>query len=368
MERLAETHPLHGGLLARWRLVEDCRVGTMAIGMSPEGKIVLKVDPDFVEQLTMAELSAVLHHEANHVVLGHVTHQRSRHENGRARIIAEEVTANEWVSGKLPGLPIVLADFACLSPNESTDARYNRLLEQDRLPLVETLDDHGTWAELTDDLGQLAVQIAVGTAWDRLTPAQRAKVEPEIAKLVGSGGGTGDAVRVSGGRASIPWQRVLRRYVGRALAVRPIFGRVPRRFPELVGILPGRGRLRDKPHVLAVIDTSASLSDADLGDISAELGRLARHYAVTVVECDRLIRAVYRYKPVTSVHGRGGTDLRPALKEGFLRQQKADLVVYFTDGRGKAPEKPPHIRVIWVLTATGKRPCTWGEMVRMGGE
>jgi predicted metal-dependent peptidase len=86
---------------------------------------------------------------------------------------------------------------------------------------------------------------------------------------------------------------------------------------------------------------------------------------VVLVECNSAINAVYDYRPLTVVHGRGGTDFRPPLARLFLRQQRVDLVIYFTDGYGPAPENPPRIPVIWCLTEDGERPAPWGKVVQM---
>jgi predicted metal-dependent peptidase len=151
------------------------------------------------------------------------------------------------------------------------------------------------------------------------------------------------------------------------LRVRPTFTRPARRFPDLVGVVPGRQRRADRPKVLAVIDSSASITAALLAQVNAELARLARHFAVTVVECDAAVQRAYRYRPVTAVCGRGGTDLRPPLERDFLRRHRPDLVVYFTDGCGPAPRRPPGPPVVWCLTPNGRPPAPWGRVIRMGG-
>ena len=164
----------------------------------------------------------------------------------------------------------------------------------------------------------------------------------------------------------LDWRRLLRRYVGQVLQVRPIFSRPPRRFPNLVGIVPGKGRQPDRPKIMAVIDTSGSITPELLELIDAELAGLARHHEVKIVECDCKIHDVYDYrKPLTSVTGRGGTDFRPPLKAKFLRKHRPDLVVYFTDGMGPAPAKRPAVPVVWCLTPHGSQPVPWGRIIRM---
>jgi predicted metal-dependent peptidase len=116
---------------------------------------------------------------------------------------------------------------------------------------------------------------------------------------------------------------------------------------------------------MAVIDTSASLTDEMLEASNAELSRLAADYRVTVVECDSEIQNVYRYRKIDTVCGRGGTDFRPPLLPAFLRRHNCDLVVYFTDGYGPAPQKAPRVPVVWCLVAGGMKPASWGKVIWM---
>lgn len=354
--------------------VEDGSVATMCIGMV-DGRLQLRFSPAFVADLTIDEVCGVVHHEANHVLFAHVLHQPEPGENRRARVTAEEVTANEWVAEPLPGQPILLSDFPYLPANEDTVTRYDRLARR-RTPLPDRppIDDHGSWSEITEDpiLGEGAVRMAVGAAWDALTDAEKRNVDQvtaeQASKLCGSGTLNAESATLAGGHASVPWQTVLRRYTRTVLSVRPVYGRPPRRYPHLVGILPGKARMADRPMILACIDTSGSLSDPSLADISAELARLGGAAAVTVVECDTVIHRVYPYtKPVTVVMGRGGTDLRPPFAADFLRKHRPNLVLYFTDGCGPAPANPPRMPVIWVLTPGGQMPCKWGRKVQMNG-
>ena len=366
-DRLAAELPLHAGILAQWKLLDDTSIGTMAIGYS-RGRLMLSFNPLFVESITLEELSAVLSHEANHVLFGHCEREPAANENKRAMVIAEETTVNEWVSGPLPGDPIVLANYPALPPNEDTLTRYDRLLTI--LPEAkDTLDDHSRWEQIRASgiLGNSVIATAIAQAWDRMSPEQKAKVNlPEKAKKI-----VEEAVKSAGtslignGVSQVPWQKVLRRYVGRAMNRRPVFTKPSRRFPDLVGILPGRGRSGSSPRILAAIDTSGSMTSSILADISAELSVMSRTHEVVVVECDDKIRDVFPFHPIGVVHGRGGTDFRPVFQSDFLRQHKPELVVYFTDGCGSAPIEPPRMPVIWVLTGKGKKPAPWGKELRI---
>jgi len=339
----------------------------MSIGYG-RGRLILSFNPKFVESITLDELVAVLSHETNHIILGHCEHESVSGESKTARIIAEEVTANELVVGPLPLHPVVLSDYPSLKPFEGTDDRYQQLLAI-LPPEVETIDDHSRWEQILKS-GQMSgavIKMAIAKAWDRLTDVQREhiKLSDAAKKIVAEAVKAAGTLQIDGGLACIPWQVVLRKYVGSSLARRPVFSRPPRRFPDLVGIIPGRSRQQGKPKILGVIDSSGSISQGILSGISAELAVLSRTYEVVVVECDNKIRAVYPYRPITEVQGRGGTDFRPVFDSAFLMQHKPDLICYFTDGRGPAPSSPSRIPVIWVLTAHGRQPVNWGRIVRM---
>ena len=134
----------------------------------------------------------------------------------------------------------------------------------------------------------------------------------------------------------------------------------------MVGILPGRGRQGSKPKIMAVVDSSGSMTTAILADVSAELAVMAKTFEVLVVESDTEVRAVYVYRPISEIHGRGGTDFRPVFESAFLKKHRPDLLIYFSDGYGKAPsESPRGVPVIWAITPRGRKPTVWGREVRL---
>lgn len=252
------------------------------------------------------------------------------------------------------------------------------LLETNGVPTVDT---HETWGEIqkAGKRAKDAAQVDAAIAWGSLTDEQKAAVGQPFKDIAEQacveagleyGVGTGDAPgagesNIDGGDGGVPWQVVLRRYVGQMTQRRAVFGRPPRRFPGMAGVIPGKGRFAAEPKVMAVIDTSGSMSDPMLADISAELGLMSQQFEVIVVECDTTIHAVYPYRPVKKVHGRGGTSFRAPLEDDFLRKQGADMVVYFTDGDGDVPSESPSVPVVWCISEGGQKPAPWGQEIRM---
>ncbi len=235
-------------------------------------------------------------------------------------------------------------------------------------PQPGLVDSHGGWPSTPDQretfragLADLITDVAADTPVpDEIAESLRAcGVVPGQGKYVVRGEAAGE----------LDWRTLLRRYVGRELRVEARYGRPPRRFPDLAGIVPGRGRAEGEVSVVAVVDTSASMTAPMLEVIAGELRHLGRHYPVHVVECDCLVRRSYRFRGLLEeVEGRGGTDFRPPLERPFLRRlrPKPAVVVVFTDGDGPAPDRPPAVPVIWCLTPGGRPPGGWGRVVEMG--
>jgi len=231
------------------------------------------------------------------------------------------------------------------------------------------VDDHSVWQSTEADRGQAArvVKELLQSAAEDVGGSNVPDAFRSVLEGLGIGKNAGGAEQALSEPDSgqVPWNRLLRRYVGSVLQSQPDFLRPPRRFPNLVGIVPGRRRRGTKPRIMAVIDTSGSITDETLDAINGELVYLGRDHDVLVVECDAEIHGVYAYSRIESVGGRGGTDLRPPFAVDFLRKHKPDLMIYFTDGEGPAPDRPSRVPTVWCLTPGGTPPADWGRIVRM---
>lgn len=370
--------------------------------------------PEFVCRCDFDELIGLLHHEINHVLFGHLLAQPDEFPDQSARIIAEEVTVNEWIVERLPGSPITIEQHPCLPPLEDTATRYARLVKDSarsgrksvrsapktvptERKLVESgqktpsigrkieppgdkinlspLDNHEIWehAQKNPHVGELVISTAVRQARDAMSQRDWERisrpVRDQIAVITGDANSEGATQLIHPERAgSINWKQLLRRFLTKTLQRRPVLHRAPRRFPELIGVVPGGSQCAARHRVMAVIDTSASMSVDMLEQIGSELRHLALYCDVTVVDCDCEIQATYPFRgEITGVQGRGGTDLRPPFEADVLQQIRPDVVIYFTDGAGPAPATPPKVPTIWCLTATHAPPVTWGLAVSVAG-
>ncbi len=384
--RLAAAYPFHARVLEKFRLVPSPAVETMGVAATAGG-VLLFYNPEFVRGLTADVRGGVLLHEVHHVVLGHLGLDPADFPDQWAFIVACEVSVNEFVTLPLPDGVIRLEQFPDLPPMESTLDRYRRLARvapKARFTISgvggmahpgaaggssgNVIDNHSVWKTGGDDAD--AVREAVAALLNEAA-VEAGGVPSELQAAVKAiGRGTASQVHILAGGAdgTLDWRRLLRRYIGRLTRPQGSYSRPPRRFPRLIGVVPGRLRRPRDSAVVAILDTSGSIDEPIIEAIDGELQRLARTREVVVVEADCEVHRTYRYAGrLERVHGRGGTDFCPALDRRFLAPLKPEVVIYFTDGFGPAPEVPPPWPLVWCLVPGGEPPAEYGRVIRMDG-
>lgn len=121
-------------------------------------------------------------------------------------------------------------------------------------------------------------------------------------------------------------------------------------------------RRTERPRLLVAIDTSLSMTRAELEEIARQLVVVSERAHLTIAECDAAVQRVYPFAGrLDHVAGRGGTDLRPVFAPEVLGESDIDGVVYFTDGNGPTPHEPPLVPTLWVLTKPDAFVCPWGQ-------
>lgn len=135
------------------------------------------------------------------------------------------------------------------------------------------------------------------------------------------------------------------------------YGRPARRSVSLPGIVLPSLRRRP-PRVAVVVDTSGSVSDAELGSALLEVAAIARAVGgrrdlVTVLSCDAAVGTVHPLCKAEGIPliGGGGTDMR----EGFTAalRTRPDVIVALTDGQTPWPSAKPPCRTVVGLFPRG---------------
>ena len=377
---LVRTHPFHGHVASGWRARPDAAVQTMGVYWACGG-IQLIWSPDFVNGISEMEVAGI-------------------QQNPKCGLQPFESTRERYRK---------LYDAARARQHHADREKLKQTIQQQ---LDEMLggrtDSHAGWGTFKEGgaTAQLAVSVATAQALAHHGHSLSDELKNMIQlanKLAGTtAGGTLESLARTA-RARLSWPRILRRLLATDHESEATFLRPPRRFPTMVGVLPGSRRIEKKLRILAAIDTSGSMSAATLDEIAAELRVMAGSYDVSVVEFDCEIQRRYRLQaserrgsgsgdrtavgndPLAAMQGRGGTSFFPVFETGTLEWAadggELSGIVLFTDGFGPAPDRPPREPVIWVLmggfhvTMCGpgagvanviggvRRPARWGTVI-----
>ncbi|QSB13935.1 hypothetical protein JQS43_20675 [Natronosporangium hydrolyticum] len=318
------------------------------------------VSPAFVAATPIEELAGVWVHEVSHLLRDHhgrgdryaATHGLTGRGERLRMNIAADFEINDDVYGDGLAQPSGAAHPAMLQL--PTGELMEEYLGQFRLgPYSQGLAflDCGSGADGADrewDLGP-------GGA-DGLTAQERDAVRFRVAEGI-----AGDPGNVPQGwqrwaeqafHPPQPWRDLLAAAVRSAAVTAGVgqdyaFGRPARRSAAVPGaVLPALRRRT--PQVAVVIDTSGSVSDAELGSALLEVAAIGRAVGgrrrqVSVLSCDAAAGTVHplcRAEGIPLVGG-GGTDLREGFATVLAARPRADVVVVLTDGQTPWPDQQP---------------------------
>ena len=77
------------------------------------------------------------------------------------------------------------------------------------------------------------------------------------------------------------------------------------------------------------------------------------------------LRCFADVQKITGLRGVGGTDFRPVFDYAVKHRKR--LIIFFTDGFGTFPERPPSIKTIWVVSPNGgpSKNFPFGKVIRI---
>ena len=170
-------------------------------------------------------------------------------------------------------------------------------------------------------------------------------------------------------KPSLPWQEMLKQFVTSCYGGKRRWLPPARRHVWQNLYLPS---MRDEQlKAIIALDTSGS-TQGDLQLFFGELVALMQSFGrfeLTVIQCDTDIQHVEIFTdarlPASNhsweIKGGGGTDFRPVFDHIHKKSLKPDLLLFFTDGHGDAPQNKPSYPVMWILTDDGHNPVNWGR-------
>jgi len=401
--RLIQTSPFYASLLTQMRKIECTgelakRIPTEAVAVE-NGRINFYFNPKFLETLTVDEAVAVLTHECNHVVLGHLVRMRDEYkENASLANISQDMNANR----NIPKLPkgactttSITEEFAKkgiklnLKEDDTSENYYKELNKHsDKMEMQQ--DGEGNMEiVIKDSKGKEIGRVKVTTICNNKDKQSQGDANgeiPELAKEVIRQAikEAADAHKKARGHLPseieeaieewlkppvISWRTLLKRFLAASIksGSKRSWKRPNRRFGEMQ-----KGKLSDRMvSVTIAVDTSGSISEDNLKSFISEMRAIQSCYkgTMTVIECDAQIQKTYKlskYKKVQrNFKGRGGTSFRPVFEYIKEKGVKTDLLVFFTDlwGDQESCQKPPY-PVLWVSTEVAQK-VPWGHVISL---
>jgi predicted metal-dependent peptidase len=367
----ATVRPYLAGALFALHVVESRSVPTMGV----DAYWRCYVSPGFVARTPVEELAGVWVHEVSHLL-------RDHHGRGE-RHAREHETYGPGETGALPA-----GARGRLRRNIAADFEINDDIYGDGLPrpagavlpallrlpgglLMEEYLRTASLSGLTADLAWLDCgggadgearpwELGPGGAHG-LSRQQRDAVRFRVAEGIrGRPGDTPEGWRRWAEQAfhpPQPWRQLLGAAV-RAAAGGPGAGRnhsyrrPSRRSAALPGVLLPSLR-PTQPRVCVVIDTSGSVSDAELGSALLEVAVICRALGgrrdlVSVLCCDAAAGVAVPLCRAERLEllGGGGTDLRSGFARALRSRPRPDVIVALTDGQTPWPSAPPACRTV----------------------
>ncbi|MFI7222758.1 VWA-like domain-containing protein [Nonomuraea angiospora] len=355
------------------------------------------VSPAFVARTPVEELASVWVHEVSHLLRDH--HGRSdrvarqQELTGRGERLRMNIAADFEINDDVYGDGLAWPDGA-VQP-KMLGLREGELMEdylrQFRLgPYMQDLVwlDCGSGADGLEREWDLGPEGANGLS-DHEREAVRFRVAQGINAHPGNVPKGWRRWAEEAFHPPQPWRELLGTAIRSAVSGPGVgedytYGRPPRRSAGLPGVILPSLRRRP-PRISVVIDTSASVSDAELGSALLEVAAIVRAVGgrrdlVSVLSCDaaaRVAQPLCRAEGMTLVGG-GGTDLRAGIAKALRASPRPDVIVVLTDGQTPWPRERPVSRMVVGLFSRPKRsyesdpdyvpdtPPSWARTVEIG--
>lgn len=377
--RLLRERPFYGHFILNLRREQRSLYGKAAGTTVRDGIPFLTVDPESFATLAPQQQRALLEHLVKHLLHLHPLRRKGRNQHdwdiscdlainpGIADLpedalfpdyygAPEGLAAEEYYDQLVPQFDTGNLDGSGYGDAEKSErgaTGYGRGTESET-----TLDSHSLWSDADSTPLALAEETIRAITRDSLrgsdfeTPGELLSVIDALLRPT-----------------PIPWRQILRQFIATAgrIGRRSSWMREHRRFSHST---PGVRKKRQL-NLLVGIDVSDSTNSLDLREAFArELLQIAagRDATITTLYANSRVQKIATFNGSPGVieryDGGGFTDLRPVFDYAKTMHPLPAAVIYLTDGVGPAPEQMA-FPTLWVLTAGGKKPVSWGVELRM---
>jgi predicted metal-dependent peptidase len=325
---------------------------------------------NWVEKLSQAELRGVLAHEVLHVILQHGSRRLNR--NSIVWNIAADHAINLLLleeGFKLPRGGLANPKFKGMS----AEVIYSLIPSMEVYKILrlgkalhgsERDDDAGSIPEIgadvidPDGFGVVGLRdrdMPDSAQLDELCAGLRLEAAE---KLQGASAGYFRSECLSIEESRINWRDVLRGWLIERIKMDWSMWPYSKRHIHRGLFMPSIG-IEAPGHIVFAVDTSGSMSDADLAEIFTEIRIFRETFPckLTVVQSDAFIQSITTYEELDGeevpkkikVSGGGGTDFVPVF-DWISENSPEAYLIYATDGYGVFPKAPSSAGVIWLLS------------------
>lgn len=366
---------------------------TSATGINFKGSgYVMYFNPLIFLNMTPDQMLSSIKHEILHVISLHLVRAKKLYQrySPLAINLAMDIVVNNYISP----LPPDAVDVNWLNKNFGTHVVAFKPLEyyvDEIQSVIDVARETEGATELADTLSDETMSSS--TVADTFNAARSHDIWAESDNVDGDsqqqltnkmveGSEKGDLAGYLTGllsdfkkhQTTMAWSVYLKRLIGSiAAGYRKTTTRRSRRQPERLEL---RGVLRRRrANIVVALDCSGSITDGAFRQAMLEVLEITKNYdfEITVVECDSVIRRVYKVKKLKDVQprvtSRGSTLFSPVVE--LANTEQADLLVYFTDGKGekKLNPIPKHYKILWVLVGAEAKLSLdnpWGLVKHVG--
>lgn len=352
--KLMLENPYFGSLVSSLEL----RVNGNIASFRPLGD-VLEYNDEYLEVLSLAEVSTVLANASMHQALFHG-------ERGKGKVSSVWNLASDYAINDL-----LVENGFMLPPMANYASRFEMLYaEQIYVILLGELDlkendepqEEQTREEVREE--ELPQELLAQEEYELLLEQLNIKLEKhgDLPKGI-------ERFVVSKSEAKIAWRETLYRYVNaHAKSDYRLFPSSKKHLYRGIALPSIYG---EELKIVVAIDTSASIDDVLLEGFLAELYEIMQlftHYVIELIECDARIQNVQRLTPQEplepTLKGGGGTDFSPVFEYVEALNEDFKFLIYFTDGKGTFPKNEPFTDVLWVMNEACDVP--FGEVLLIG--
>jgi len=363
--RIRGDHPFLGTLA----LFAELKVSEEVDTAATDGK-KLFFNPQFVDNLDTPKLCGLVTHELLHAALQHVSRRREREPT--LWNIAADIVVNGMIRHdtrySLPEGGVENPDLAHLSVEEIYEQLNTGKIETPKLLLLD-LQHMDSGPGTTNHSMQDAEIIQVQRHW-RGALQQASAMARRMGKGIGSQGLGQNRELSSATTTPLGWRELLSQF----LVSTPFdFQGFDRRFiHQKLYLEEMQGESVD---VAIVIDTSGSIGNDELSAFMGEIQAILDAYPQikgSLFFADADLYGPYdfsRNAPIPAAKGGGGTSFCPFFEWVATEENNSrlPLCIYFTDGYGDFPEKPPQSPLLWVVMPGGLESTQFpfGDVIRM---